>query len=128
MPGRCETPLGPALYRVNAILDPTEVPFEEARDDLSVEFAQDAARRSIDAARDEIDDMLAGGATLEELADDTDMELGVIRWDGEQTTTGVGIAAYEEFRTTAATLEEGDFPTLEGLSDGGSSRRASTRS
>ncbi len=117
--GPVQTPLGPALYRVNAILDPTEVPFDEARDDLSVEFAQDAARRRIDAARDGIDDLLAGGATLEELEDDTDMELGVIRWDGEQAATGVGIAAYEEFRTAAATLEEGDYPTLGSLSDGG---------
>lgn len=117
--GPVETPLGPALYRVNAILDPTEVPFEEAQGDLTIEFAQDATRRRIDAARDEIDDLLAGGATLEELDDDTDMELGVIRWDGEQTTTGVGIAAYQEFRNAAATLEEGDFPTLETLSDGG---------
>ena len=119
MAGPVPTPLGPALYRVNAILDPTEVTFDEARDDLTVEFAQDAARRRIDAARDDIDDLLAGGATLEELDDDTDMELGVIQWDGSPNATSVGIGAYQEFREVADTVEEGDFPELESLSDGG---------
>ncbi|WGH78277.1 peptidylprolyl isomerase [Jannaschia ovalis] len=114
--GPVETLLGPTLFRVYAILDPTEVPFEEARDDLAAEFAADAARRRIDAARDEIDDLLAGGATLEELAAETDLQLGSIGFD---ETVIDGIAGYDEFRAAALDVTEGDFPELETLSDGG---------
>ncbi|WP_281825367.1 peptidyl-prolyl cis-trans isomerase [Jannaschia rubra] len=117
--GPVETPLGPALYRVNAILDPTEVPFDDVRDDLAIEFSADAARRRIDAGRDGIDDLLAGGATLEELAGETDMEVATFDWDPTGTAEAVGIAAYQEFREIARAAEEGDFPELASLSDGG---------
>ena len=119
--GPVETPLGPAIYRVNAVLDATEVPLEDVRDDLVAEAGIDAARRRIDAARENIDDLLAGGATLEEVADQTDMELGSIRWDpaaGEEQG-GFGIVAYDEFRSAARAAQAGDFPELETLSDGG---------
>lgn len=114
--GPVETALGPTLYRVNAVLDATEVPFEEVRGDLAAEFAADAARRRIDAARDDIDDLLAGGATLEELAEETDLRLGTIAFDESVTE---GIAGYDVFREAALEVEEGDFPDLEVLSDGG---------
>ena len=119
--GPVETPLGPAIYRVNAVLDATEVPLEDVRDDLVAEAGIDAARRRIDAAREDIDDLLAGGATLEEVADQTDMELGNIRWDpaaGEEQG-GFGIVAYDEFRSAARAAQAGDFPELGTLSDGG---------
>jgi peptidyl-prolyl cis-trans isomerase D len=45
--------LGPALYRVNAVLEATETSFEDARGDLREELADEAARRQIaDARRD----------------------------------------------------------------------------
>ena len=53
--------LGPALYRVNAVLEATETSFEEARADLREELADDAARRQIAVMREEIDDLLASG-------------------------------------------------------------------
>ncbi len=114
--GPLPTSLGPALYRVNAVLDATETPYEDVRDDLAREFTRDAARRQIDGSRDAIDDLLAGGATLEELADETEMTLGTIEWSRGDTT---GIAAYDNFRAAAASVTEDDFPELEGLSDGG---------
>jgi peptidyl-prolyl cis-trans isomerase D len=66
--------LGPALYRVNAVLEATETSFEEARADLREELADEAARREIAVMREEIDDLLASGATLEELAETTTHE------------------------------------------------------
>jgi peptidyl-prolyl cis-trans isomerase D len=114
--GPVETSLGPALYRVNAILEATETSFEEARPDLAGRFAADAARRQIDAEREAIDDLLAGGATLEEVADETDLTLGTIDFDAEART---GIAAYPAFREAAATVSEDDFPALVSLADGG---------
>ncbi len=114
--GPVETSLGPALFRVNAVLEASEITFEEARDDLAAEMAEDAARREIDAMREEIDDLLAGGATLEELADDTAMTLGTIDYT---LASEDGIAAYDNFRDAATAVEERDFPELLELSDGG---------
>jgi peptidyl-prolyl cis-trans isomerase D len=63
---------------VNAVLEATETSFEEARADLREELADEAARREIAVMREEIDDLLASGATLEELAETTPMSLGQI--------------------------------------------------
>jgi len=43
-----QTSLGPVLYRVNAVLQATEVTFDDARDDLVAEFTSDRARRVIE--------------------------------------------------------------------------------
>ncbi|MEX3015642.1 peptidylprolyl isomerase [Gymnodinialimonas hymeniacidonis] len=114
--GPVETGLGPTLFRVNAVLEASEITFEEARVDLAAEMAEDAARREIDAMREEMDDMLASGATLEELSNDTAMSLGTIDYT---LASEDGIAAYDNFRDAAAEVEEGDFPILLELSDGG---------
>lgn len=108
--------LGPALFRINGVLDAQTIPFEEARADLAAELAPDRARRIIDAQASGIDDMLAGGATLEELANDTEMELRSIDWSPE---VDAGIAAYPAFRDAAATLAADDYPSLITLDDGG---------
>ncbi|MCU4653529.1 SurA N-terminal domain-containing protein [Roseibacterium sp. SDUM158016] len=114
--GPLPSPLGPALYRVNAVLEATETSFEEARGDLREELADDAARREIGAMREEIDDLLASGATLEELVETTPMELGAIDFT---PISEEGIAGYDAFREAAALAEEGDFPEVLDLSDGG---------
>jgi peptidyl-prolyl cis-trans isomerase D len=44
------------------------------------------------------------------------MEVGTISWSEDVSE---GIAAYESFRTAAAAAEQGTFPKLEDLSDGG---------
>lgn len=114
--GPFETSLGPALFRMNAILSAQEIPFEEARDDLRAELAQDRARREIDSARNEIEDLLAGGAAIEDLAERTMLELGSTEWQIGRTD---GIAAYEAFRAAARSAEIGAFPELTELADGG---------
>lgn len=114
--GPIATDLGPALFRVNAVLDASEIPFEEARADLSLELATDAARRAIDDLRDPVDDLLAEGATLEELAETTEMALGRLDYT---PVSEDGIAAYDAFRAAAMAAEPGDFPELIALSDGG---------
>jgi peptidyl-prolyl cis-trans isomerase D len=108
--------VGPALFRMNAILNAQEVTFEEARDELFAEFAGDTARRAIADLIDTFEDLIAGGATVEELAAETPMELGQIDW---QVGVSDGIAAFEGFRQAAATTAPDDFPQLRALSDGG---------
>ncbi|SDE92456.1 peptidylprolyl isomerase [Limimaricola pyoseonensis] len=114
--GPVETGLGPALFRVNAVLGAEEVSFEEAAPDLRGELARAMARREIQDATDEIEDLLAGGAALEDLAERTGMELGSLSWSEGETD---GIAAYAPFRQAAAVAEQGDFPELIGFEDGG---------
>ena len=114
--GPYSSTLGPALFRVNGVLNAQNITFEEVRDDLAAELAPDRARRVIEAQASGIDDMLAGGATLEELAADTDMEMQTIDWSEE---VDAGIAAYPAFRNAAAALQADDYPTLIELDDGG---------
>lgn len=114
--GPLQSNLGPALFRVNAVLDAQTTSFEDARPDLRGELALDRARRVIETLAQTIDDELAAGATLEEVASTTEAELGQIEWfpgaDGE-------IAAYDAFREAAGQLNEGDFPEVIQLGDGG---------
>lgn len=114
--GPAMSSLGPALFRMNAVLAAQEIPFEDAAPDLRAELADQRARRIIAEMQGSMTDLIAGGATLEDLADRTDMELGAITW-----SEGVadGIAAYAPFREAAATIAEGDFPELVELDDGG---------
>lgn len=108
--------LGPALFRMNAVLAAQETSFEDARDELRAELAQDRARRIIADSVTDIDDRLAAGATVEELTQETEMELGGIAYfSGLQD----GIAAYDAFREAAEALKEGDFPEVVELEDGG---------
>lgn len=108
--------LGPALFRMNAVLSAVEVSFEDATPDLRRELANQRARRIIADAGEGIIDLLAGGATLEDVAANTDLELGTIEWSDGVTD---GIAAYDSFRIAAQTVEEGAFPELLDFDDGG---------
>ena len=114
--GPLPSDLGPALFRMNAILSAQVITFEEARDDLAAEFATDAARREIDARIEDIDDRLAGGATLEELGQDAGMTLGTLDfYEGSDDR----MAGYPAFRTAALEAQEGDFAEVIRLGDGG---------
>lgn len=108
--------LGPALYRMNGILAAQETTFEEARDDLAAEAAADRARRIITETVPQVEDLLAGGADMDVLAERTDMETGTIEWNDEVFE---GIAAYDSFRQAAATARPGDFAEVVELDDGG---------
>ena len=114
--GPFDTALGPALFRMNAVLSAQEITFEEARDDLRAELAQDRARRVIDGERGQIEDLLAGGATVEALAERTALTLGTIDWEAGSSD---GLAAYAELRAALAATEPGAFPEITELSDGG---------
>ncbi|WP_102107188.1 peptidyl-prolyl cis-trans isomerase [Oceaniglobus roseus] len=114
--GPVETDLGPALFRVNGVLAAQERSFEEVRPELVDEFAADAARRLVSDQIDPVDDLLAGGATLEDVAQETPLELGTLLLSDQSSEP---IAAYTEFRTAAEAAEVGDFPEVGQLADGG---------
>lgn len=114
--GPLDSPIGPALFRVNAILAARETTFEEALPELRDEIAGDRARRVVDGQIEGVDDLLAGGATIEDLADETEMVLGQIDWYAGVTED---IAAYDAFRQAAAALTAEDYPDVAQLEDGG---------
>ncbi len=114
--GPINTNLGPALFRMNGILPAQTTTLEDVREQLQSELAMDRARRQISASITEIDDLLAGGASLKEVADETDLELGQIDWaEGDSD----GIAGYNAFREAAAAVQSGDYAEAKELDDGG---------
>ncbi len=114
--GPFNSALGPALFRVNAVLAAQEETLEEAAPLLRDELAAEAARQYINDNANQIVDLLAGGATMADVAERTDMQLGTINWTPENTD---GIAAYDAFRREAAAVQEGQFPEIFDLADGG---------
>ena len=113
--GPLPSPVGPALFRVNAVLDAQETPFEEVRADLRREIAEERAIALIETEIEPLNDLLAGGATLEDIAAESAMELGTIAWTGAESG---GIAGYADFREAARTVTEDDFPEIDLLEDG----------
>lgn len=114
--GPFPTDLGPALFRINAVLAAQNTPFEEALPDLREDQAANRARRYIDDQVEDIENLLAGGAGLDDVAEQTDMELGSVDWTVEVSDD---IAAYAAFRDQAVAQDVGDFPELGQLDDGG---------
>ncbi len=114
--GPFDTSLGPALFRMNAILAAETTTFDEAAPDLRDELAADRARRVIADQIDGINDLLAGGAKIEDLVAKTEMQQGNLDWTDATTD---GIAAYDGFRTAAAAANVGDYPKIVELDDGG---------
>lgn len=114
--GPLETDLGPALFKMNGILNAESTGFEEAKTDLAAEATIDRARRMIADMTADLEDRLASGATLEDMAKETKMQLGHLSMTADTTD---GIAAYQGFRDAATAATQDDFPTLANLDDGG---------
>ncbi len=114
--GPAPSDLGSALYRVNGILDAQSTGFEDAKPALTDTLVLDRARRVIAAQAEDLDDLLAGGATLEEVADESDMQFGQI---GFNDLSEDGIAGYPAFREVANEATIDDFAKIDELGDGG---------
>ncbi|KEO61673.1 SurA N-terminal domain-containing protein [Thioclava indica] len=114
--GPIDTDLGPALLSMNGIIAAQETSFADAREELAGEAETEKARREISQETESLSDKLAGGATLEDMAKETDMELGQIEFTADSKD---GIAGYDEFRKTAQSVTKDDFPELANLADGG---------
>ena len=114
--GVAESTLGPAIFRVNAVLSARETSFEEAEPDLRGELALEAARRQLETTMADVDDALAGGATIEDIGSEFGLTVETLDWTG---TSFDGIAAYDEFAKAATEVTEDDYPEVERLADGG---------
>jgi len=114
--GPVQSALGPAIFRVNAILAPKDTSFEQARKELEKTLLGDTARRQVDDKIASIDDLLAGGATLEDVANETAMTLAKLDYvKGDKT----GFAANAAFRKAVEKAKPGDFAEVVQLANGG---------
>ncbi|MDF1855440.1 peptidylprolyl isomerase [Pseudooceanicola sp.] len=114
--GPLDTDLGPALFRINGVFPAQTVEHADAIEIIRLELIGDRAQRLVEQQMETIEDLLAGGATLEELVDETDMQLGKIDW---YAGFNEDISAYDGFDDAAAKLEEDDYPEINQLEDGG---------
>jgi peptidyl-prolyl cis-trans isomerase D len=114
--GPIDTDLGPALYAMNGILEAQITTFDEAKPDLRSEVAMDRARRLISDKSEKIQDTLASGASLADVAKETGMKLGTLDYNSESEG---GLSGYEAFRKAAEAATPDSFPALAGLDDGG---------
>ena len=114
--GPLPSDLGPALYRINGQLAARTTAFEDVKGELRDELASERARRQIETMFEDVEDRLAGGATLEDVAQETELVLGILSWS---TQSYEGIAAYTAFNAAATQVSDTDFPELTFLDDGG---------
>lgn len=114
--GPLPTAFGPAIFRVNAILTARETSFEDARAELALELNLAQAESLIENEVDALDDLLAGGATLEDLAAESDLVLEQMNWSGAESE---GIATDAAFMQAAATVTADDFPEIVLMDNGG---------
>lgn len=116
--GPLPSSLGPALFRMNAVLAAQETTYDQARPDLLLALQTEAAAKQIADKVEAIDDALAGGASLEDLSKDFGMTLATTDYAAGADDNDP-IATYAAFRDAAAKLAEGDFPEAIMLEDGG---------
>ncbi len=114
--GPVDSALGPALFRVNAVLAAQNTSFADARKILAPELLADQARKQIDDQFASISDSLAGGVVLEDIAKETAMTLGKIDYT---TASKDKITKYPEFRKAAEQATLKDYAQVTPLSDGG---------
>jgi len=115
--GPVTSDLGPALYRVNAVIAARSRSFEDVADELRAELALADAENLIAEEIDPVQDLIFSGATLEEVAAETGLILGTL-------TLGPGadaasIAGDPAFRADALAAEIGPARDLIDLSEGG---------
>lgn len=115
--GPVQSSLGPALFRVNGILAAQETPFDEVRPQLETEVRAIEARKQVDALVNTVDDALAGGASIEDLAREQGMRQGSFAY-APGADDNDPVAASQAFRTAADAAQNGDFPESLRLEDG----------
>jgi len=116
--GPLPSALGPALYRMNAILAAQETTLDAARPELLQILQTEAAARAIADKVEAIDDALAGGGTLQDLSTEFGMTLASTDYAAGAEDNDA-ITGYTAFRSAADALAEGDFPEAILLEDGG---------
>ncbi len=114
--GPVEATLGPAIFRVNAALDGTVVALKDVRGDIRDELATEQANTLMLKKIGDIADRIAGGATVEDLANETDMKIFNIAYSDKSTED---ITTDPAFKTEALAAGVGEDRDLIELANSG---------
>lgn len=112
--GPVDSDFGPALFQINGILAAQEISFDDAKAQIEPDLRAAIAADMVADEAELIDDLLAGGATLEEIAAETRMAVGTVTVSAADQT---GLMADPVFAEAALALADGDFPELLTLAD-----------
>jgi len=111
--GPVQATLGPAIFRVNAALAANVVSLEDVREEIRDSLAAGQAASLMLTKIGAIDDLIAGGASLEELADETDMQLFAIAYNEDSSEEISTDPAFVNEALSADIGEERDLVELE---------------
>lgn len=115
--GPIASDLGPALYRMNAILAAQNTGFDAVKADLEAEWKQEAGARAVGDKVEAIDDLLAGGGTLEDMAGDLGQQVETTDY-AAGADDNIPLALNPGFQKAAAALEKDTFLEAILLEDG----------
>ena len=116
--GPLASPLGPAIFRMNGILAAQITPLNVVKADLVKEVQLDAAKKAIEGKVEAVDDALAGGATLEDLAKTQGMVLVTTDY-APGADDNDPLSADKGFADEAGKIAVGDYPEAVALDNGG---------
>lgn len=106
--GPVDTGFGFALVEVAAITPAETVPFEDAKPELAVDLRREAALRFAPEVAGRLDDIRAGGATLEEAASEMGLPLDTATLVARSGDGADGFAADREFLAELFAAETGE--------------------
>ena len=107
--GPLASPLGPAIFRMNGILAAQNTALATVKADLVKEVQLGAAKKAIEGKVQAIDDALAGGSTLEDLAKAEGMTLVATDY-APGADDNDPLASDKGFEGEAAKIAVGDYP------------------
>lgn len=116
--GPLPSSLGPALYRMNAILPAQVTTLDEAHDKIKSDLQLKAAVTAIAGRNEAIDDLLAGGASVADVAKDQGMKTGTTDF-AKGASDNDPVTQDPAFVKAVEAMQPGDFAQSFGLSDGG---------
>ena len=102
--GPLPSDLGPALYRVNAIIAATTTPLVDVANDIRAALAEPFVRQQSAEVYSNAEELIAAGASLEDVAAETGMVLSTMDFSSGSSE---GLAANAKFRDEAAAAELG---------------------
>jgi peptidyl-prolyl cis-trans isomerase D len=73
--GPTESPFGPSLIYVNEIVSEKEIKIEEIKDQIIIDIQKDKAKDKVYSLYGEIEDLRAGGKTLDEIAEEKSLSI-----------------------------------------------------
>ena len=116
--GPLPSDLGPALYRMNAVLPAQLTTLEQAHDKLLADLQLKAAAKAVADKTEKINDLLAGGSTIADIAKDQAMTAGITDY-AKGADDNDPITADPGFAKAIGAMQPGDFPQAVALADGG---------